>query len=197
MLALVITLSLACGPAIAYKGYACAQQVFSAEPEIDHEELELRPNQGLVYLGGQLFSGSSVERYPSGNVAERITYANGKKHGLRKRWFPSGILSYRASYQEGRLHGVSQTWWKSGIMRSESQYVMGVAQGLQRQWYPCGQLFKEVNLVDGKEEGMQRAWRENGKLYSNYEARSGRIFGLKRAGLCYELDDEDVQYKDQ
>lgn len=79
-------------------------------------------------------------------------------------------------------------------MRSESSFTEGIAHGTQRQWYKSGALFKEINLVEGKEEGMQKAWRENGKIYNNYQARNGRIYGLKRANLCYELDDEEVQY---
>lgn len=49
--------------------------------------------------------------------------------------------------------------------------------------------------MNGREEGMQKAWRENGKIYNNYEAKNGRIFGLKRANLCYELENEEVQFK--
>ena len=81
-------------------------------------------------------------------------------------------------------------------MRSESAFNEGIAHGTQRQWYKSGVLFKEINLAMGKEEGMQKAWRENGKIYNNYEARNGRIYGLKRASLCYELDNEEVQYAD-
>ncbi|MEO1653471.1 MAG: toxin-antitoxin system YwqK family antitoxin, partial [Bacteroidota bacterium] len=77
-------------------------------------------------------------------------------------------------------------------LRSWSRYESGKAQGRQQQWYKGGERFKELNIVQGREEGRQRAWRKNGKLYVNYEARNGRIFGLKRAGLCYELNNENI-----
>ena len=47
----------------------------------------------------------------------------------------------------------------------------------------------------GKEEGIQQAFRKNGDLFANYEARAGRFFGLKKSALCYELEDEDVQFE--
>ena len=74
---------------------------------------------------------------------------------------------------------------------------MGRTNGPQKQWYKNGQLFKFLNIVDGREVGLQQAWRENGKIYNNYEAKSGRIFGLKRVNLCYELEEEMVQYADE
>ena len=81
-------------------------------------------------------------------------------------------------------------------LRSESNFKMGIAEGEQWQWYKSGAKFKRRQLVNGREEGIQQSWRENGKIYNNYEAKNGRIFGLKRANLCFELDNEIVQYED-
>ena len=65
---------------------------------------------------------------------------------------------------------------------------------MQKKWYVTGELFKQTNINQGREEGMQQAWRKNGKLYVNYEAKNGRIFGMRKANLCYELDDEKIQF---
>jgi len=161
-------------------------------PEIRASALQLRAGEGLVYHGETPFSGSSVSHYPNDQLAERIHYLEGKKHGLSQKWFRDGTLSFEANLLDGKRDGAVKTWWKDGKIRSESHYKKGVAHGQQLQWYPSGAQFKEMNLVEGKEEGMQRAWRENGKIYNNYEARNGRIFGLKRANLCFELSNEII-----
>lgn len=164
------------------------------EQEIVKEKLVLHPNEGLVYFLKQPFSGYSIRYYSNGTLAERIGYWQGKKQGTYQKWYNDGILSFEANYNKGRKDGISKTWWRNGLLRSESIHAMGKTNGSQKQWYKNGQLFKSMNIVDGKEVGLQQAWRENGKIYNNYEAKNGRIFGLKRASLCYELEDEMVQY---
>lgn len=159
-------------------------------PVVDHADLWRRAQDGWVMLDGQPFSGIAERRYEDGNLAERVTYADGKKDGLSERWFADGTRSYRATYHDNRRHGSVETWWEDGTRRSSSHYVDGLADGTQREWYRSGARFKELNLENGQEVGLQRAWRENGKLYANYEARDGRTFGLKRADLCFQLDEE-------
>ena len=158
------------------------------------EFLELNLVEGLMYADGVLFTGIAQKKNSTGSLIMEAHYQNGKKHGLYRMWFENGDLSYQADYKHGKRHGTVKSWWQNGLQRSESNYDMGVAHGMQKQWYNSGQLFKEINLVNGKEEGLQRAWRENGVLYTNYEAKNGRIFGLKRATLCYQLEDEYVQF---
>jgi len=158
------------------------------------EQLELHANEGMYFYKDLPFTGLAQTHDAAGVLVEETTFEAGKREGYRQKWYGNGQLSYRAHYVQGRLDGTTHTWWIDGQMRSESSFTEGVSHGTQRQWYKSGALFKEINLVGGKEEGMQKAWRENGKLYNNYQARNGRIYGLKRANLCYELDDEEVQY---
>ena len=164
------------------------------EKEVLKEKLVLHPNKGLVFHLEQPFSGYATSYYPNAVMSERVGYWLGKKQGVYQKWFKDGRLSFEANYQEGKKHGTSKTWWRNGALRSASIHEMGITNGIQKQWYQNGQLFKLMRIVDGKEEGLQQSWRDNGKIYNNYEAKNGRIFGLKRANLCYELEDEIVQY---
>lgn len=157
--------------------------------------LQKKPNQGLVFYQDQPFSGTSIQHYPNQVKGVLIQYHKGKKQGLFQKWFPNRDLSFEAHYVNGKQDGITKSWWKNKQLRSESFFKNGVGEGTQKQWYKSGQLFKAIHLVNGKEEGLQQAWRENGKVYNNYEAKNGRIFGLKRANLCYQLEDEAVQYK--
>ncbi len=164
------------------------------EMVINKVELELKPNLGLMYYQNQPFNGTSVRYYSENFKVESIQFVNGKRHGIYQKWFPDGSLSFEAYYANGLQHGKAKSWWKNGNLRSEANYTNGIVNGIQKQWYKSGAKFKEMTIVNGKEEGMQKAWRENGKIYNNYEAKNGRIFGLKRANLCYQLEDENVQY---
>ncbi len=172
---------------------------YKANPgkEVAAHSLKLNPSKGLVYLlnqKNQPFTGTSISHYPNGEKAATIEYIKGKKHGKYYKWFTDGTKSFEANYINGKQDGKTETWWKNGNKRSTSNYENGVPNGIQQQWYKSGAKFKKMNLINGREEGLQQSWRENGKLYNNYEARNGRIFGLKRAALCYELDQEVVQF---
>lgn len=158
--------------------------------------LHLNPQVGLVFYEGEPFNGEAIRYYENGNKAASTIYQKGKKQGVARKWFIHGELSYEAQYQNGKKQGITKTWWKNTKLRSLSNYEKGIAHGLQLQWYFSGAKFKRINLNHGIEQGLQQSWRENGKIYNNYEAVNGRIFGLKRANLCYELDNEIIQYKE-
>jgi antitoxin component YwqK of YwqJK toxin-antitoxin module len=160
------------------------------------DSVKLIPTKGLVYYHGKPFTGTSVLFADTVKI-ESIDYINGKRNGFYRKWYPSGMLSFESEYKIGKQDGTAKTWWKNGQLRSESHFEKSVGNGVQLQWYKSGAKFKRMNLVNGREEGLQQSWRENGKLYNNYEAKNGRVFGLKRANLCYELEDEKVQYKDK
>lgn len=186
--------------------FSCSQEgketAFSSLPSVSSEvvvlkdSVQLIPAKGLVFYHGKPFTGTSVLFFNAIKI-ESIDYVNGKKNGWYRKWYPDGMLSFESEYKTGKQDGTSKTWWKNGQLRSESHFENSVATGVQLQWYKSGAKFKRINLANGREEGLQQSWRENGKLYNNYEAKNGRIFGLKRANLCYELEDEEVKYKDK
>ena len=165
--------------------------------EVASSELLLLPEKGKVYFQNLPFTGTSVEHYAHGQLAVSTSYKNGKREGLYRKWYPTGRLSFESQYVQGKKHGSTKSWWPNGKLRTTSEFVEGVAHGTQWSYYRSGVKFKRLQLVNGREEGLQQAWRENGKLYNNYEAKNGRIFGLKRANLCYELDNEIVQYAEE
>jgi len=174
-----------------------SDKISTTKKEIYTDSLTLIPAKGLAFYQDKPFSGTALTYNEAGTTIVAIDYLNGKKHGWYKKWFSDGTLSFAAKYHDGKRHGTTKSWWKNGNIRSESDFENGIAEGVQMQWYQSGAKFKRINLKDGKEEGLQQSWRENGKIYNNYEAKNGRIFGLKRANLCYEVEEEVVQFKDQ
>ncbi len=194
---LIILLSLLC-LSCQESSDAPAQSALADEriniPQIERlaTDVELRPNEGLIYYDDAPFSGYVLKWHPNNQLAERISYYRGKKHGLREQWYSNGQAKLSAEYRDGKFHGASLSWWQNGNLRSQGNFFAGKVHGTVTQWYKEGMIFKEMNYQHGKELGMQKAWRKNGKLYNNYEAKNGRIFGLKRANLCFELQDEKL-----
>ena len=181
--------------------FSCAQENTSSTNSnttlsVAADSLSMRVDEGLMYYQNKVFTGTSIQYSDTGIKTISITYANGKKEGLYRKWFEDESLAFEAQYLDGKQHGTSKSWWKNGKLRSASNFKNGVVDGIQQQWYKSGAKFKKFSIANGQEEGLQQAWRENGKIYNNYEAKHGRIFGLKRANLCYKLEDENIQLAD-
>ena len=172
----------------------CAHTATQSPVVVAADALELHPQEGRFYHQGEPFTGIGETHYPAGQRAAMTTYQAGKKQGQHQKWFETGTLSYQCHYEGNKLHGEAKSWWTNGRLRTVSRYAYGVGEGLQEQWYRTGERFKRLQLHKGKELGLQQAWRKNGTLYSNYEVKNGKIYGLKKAGLCYELDQEEVVY---
>lgn len=169
-----------------------------AVPEIiiDKSELHYDRNISVWTLNGEQFSGYAVSYYPNSNLQQKIGILEGKKQNETKDWYPNGKLKFSANYHQGKLHGEKKSWSADSThqLLAHYNYYLGKAHGVQKKWYLTGETFKILHLNMGKEEGIQQAYRKNGELYVNYEARNGRIFGLKRASLCFELENEKIQY---
>ncbi len=166
-----------------------------ADIEVEKKEIVLHPSEGKWYYKNQPFSGFLVVYHENGILAEKVGYFNGKKEGTAQKRYPDGSLQKICTYVANRLTGKVKSWWPNGNLSMESNYFDGAKHGIQKKWYPNGQLSRQTTSNQGKETGLQQAWLENGKLYANYEVKNGRIFGLKRSNLCYQLNDEDIQYK--
>ena len=164
--------------------------------QVAKEQLTLNQLEGKWYYQNQPFSGQAVVHYPNGALAESTGFYNGKREGIAQKWYPDNLLQKESYYIANKLNGVVKVWSPNpnSILIVESNYENGVRNGFQTRWYSSGQMLRRTHLNMGKEEGMQQAWLENGKIYINYEAKNGRSFGLKKANLCYELENEIVQF---
>lgn len=163
---------------------------------VDKSALYYNTKTSLWTLDDQLYSGYAVSFYRDSMLKEKIGILKGRKQNKAVKWYPDGHYKQLANYHKGKLHGEKKLWSSDSthILIAQLNYHTGKAHGEQKKWYSTGEVYKKLNLNMGKEEGIQQAFRKNGDLYANYEARSGRIFGLKKSALCYDLDDENVQY---
>lgn len=164
--------------------------------EIEKSKLHYNPKNSLWTLDGKRFSGYAISTYPDRTLKQKIGMLDGRKQNQASDYYPDGQPRLLAHYHKGKLHGEKKAWLSDSAhtLISHLNYRLGKLHGEQKKWYDTGEIFKILHLNMGKEEGIQRAFRKNGALFANYEARDGRIFGLKRASLCYELDEEEIQY---
>lgn len=163
---------------------------------IDKSKLHYNRMTSIWTLDGKPFSGYAVNYFPDSTLRQKIGIVDGKKQHETTDYYPDGHIKFSVNYHQGKLHGEKKSWsaGPSPILLTHLNYHLGKAHGIQKKWYSTGEIFKILHLNLGKEEGLQQAFRKNGDLYANYEARAGRIFGLKRASLCFELDNENIQY---
>lgn len=163
---------------------------------IDKSKLHYNKKTSIWTLDGKSFSGYAVRYFPDSTLMQKFGILDGKKQKDATDYYPDGHIQYFQNYHQGKLHGEKKSWSADStpILLTHFNYHLGKAHGTQQKWYPTGEIYKILHLNMGKEEGLQQAFRKNGNLYANYEARSGRIFGLKRASLCFELDNENIQY---
>ncbi|WP_456462826.1 toxin-antitoxin system YwqK family antitoxin [Reichenbachiella sp.] len=143
-------------------------------------------------------SGYILEYFDNGQLAQKFEVAEGKKEGVLTFYYPNGLVKFEEHYKNNKLHGEVKRWSQEFGYQLLAQltYKEGKLHGEQKKWFATGELHKVMQMKQGKEDGLQQAFRKNGALYANYEAKNGRVFGLKRSNLCYELDDQQVVYKD-
>lgn len=163
---------------------------------VNRSDLFYDTKNSIWTLNNELYSGYVVSYYQKNTLKEKFGILNGKKQNQAIQWYSDGNFREQKNYHLGKLHGDKKSWLSDSthILISHLKYVDGKPHGEQKKYYPTGELFKKLNLNMGQEEGLQQAFRKNGALFANYEAREGRIFGLKKSKLCFQLDDEEVQY---
>lgn len=155
-------------------------------------------SQWQFRVNAALVSGYIVDRFKNGQYSKQFCVYEGRKEGMLKVYFPNGKVKFEEHYQNNKLHGEVKRWSQESSYQLMAQltYKEGKLHGEQKKWFATGELHKLMLMKDGKENGLQQAFRKNGALYANYEAKNGRVFGLKRSNLCYELDNQEVVYRD-
>jgi len=126
---------------------------------------------------GKIPDGMVWAYYPSGEIAEKSNYKNGKLHGVYKRYYKDGTLSSEASYKDGRSHGSYKSYNKNGKLSSESNYKDNEFHGIHKNYYDNGVLRSESNYIHGKLDGLSKKYYENGVLETESHNKDGNPIG--------------------
>ncbi|MUP46238.1 aspartic peptidase [Gramella sp. BOM4] len=81
-------------------------------------------------------------------------YKNDLLNGLQKTFYPNGQLAEKTSYQQGRKHGESLIYTEKGQVTKQLQYKDGELHGPAIYYDPKGQKIMEGQYIEGKKSGL-------------------------------------------
>lgn len=96
------------------------------------------------YSKGKL-EGLRTVFYPSGKIAEEISYKNNLKNGLYKKYTEKGILLEETTFKNNQYSGLAIFRDSNGNTVSKGQFVNGKKAGIW-QFFEKGKLVKEMNM---------------------------------------------------
>jgi hypothetical protein len=99
-----------------------------------------------------------------GQLQEKLTVRNGRKHGIARTWHRNGVLASKERFRDGLLHCICRQWDESDRLLGE--FEMNHGTGIQHEWHDNGQLKLEVSTVHGRFCGRNRIWLRDGTLIS-------------------------------
>ncbi|MFH7014951.1 toxin-antitoxin system YwqK family antitoxin [Flavobacterium sp. FlaQc-47] len=100
------------------------------------------------YKNGKL-EGPRTVYYPDSKIAEEMTYINGLKEGIYKKYGQNGTLLEQTTYKNNEYNGDAVFYDADGAVASKGKFVNGKKANMW-QFYLKGKLTKEVNMSDPK-----------------------------------------------
>jgi antitoxin component YwqK of YwqJK toxin-antitoxin module len=97
------------------------------------------------YKNGKLEGLRSVY-YPSGKIAEEISYLNNMKNGLYKGFSENGIILEQSIYKNNEYNGLATFKDAQGNVVSKGLFLNGKKSGIW-QFFTNGKLVKEINMI--------------------------------------------------
>ena len=95
-------------------------------PELAVADSVLTEIDSVMYIQGELFTGTAFSNFENGRLQHATPYLNGLKHGTTFVWYPDGKPMLLANYRNGHLNGRFKGWYQFGaviydlIMRDSS-----------------------------------------------------------------------------
>ena len=82
-------------------------------------EGDLKIENGFAKNAEIPFSGIAYELSPALDTLRMISYKNGKKCGVEKKWYSNGQIKELRYYENGKKQGIHKGWWADGKNRFE------------------------------------------------------------------------------
>jgi antitoxin component YwqK of YwqJK toxin-antitoxin module len=127
----VLMLALLCLAGVLYaQDYDDDKALFQAYklPETALPDTVLVERDSIMYLDGNLFTGTAFSRFADGSLQHSSVYVNGRKHGTTFVWYPDGKPQLMATYRNGYLNGRFKGWYQYGgviydLVMKEGKYT--------------------------------------------------------------------------
>jgi hypothetical protein len=132
-------------------------------------------NHDMIYDPTPVENGC-MYAYEYGKMKELVTFQNGKKNGLYKKWVltmytkdwpnPSSYyLAWVENYKDDKLDGLSTFFFFDGITKSsEINFKNGLIHGSHTSWYFNGQIERKRTYKNDKQVGDSFYYDEDGSL---------------------------------
>lgn len=113
---------------------------------------------------GQLYSGTYIEYFPSGNIHIDMPVDNGKKEGVTTIYFENGKKNETRGFRQNKMHGTWVTWDQLDHKIAEANYLDGVKHGAWGIWDENGIQRYEMFYDQGKKSGTWIIRNESGEI---------------------------------
>ena len=130
-------------------------------------------------------------RYVSGRPKIEQEYRDGKKWGMRKKWYENGQLMQRSQYEDGVLQGNMVEWHDNGVLMAEGAFKEGKLEGIVRRWYANGKKEAEYPYKNGKLEGILFQWSRRGNMIAKKRYEAGKVVARLAVDPPVSLEKED------
>jgi antitoxin component YwqK of YwqJK toxin-antitoxin module len=134
----------------------------------------IQKDDGKYYNGNdELYSGTYIEYYPSGDKRIEMNLLLGQKHGTTIIYFDKQIVNEIRSFKHDLMDGTWLTFNQKSIKIGEANYLNGVKHGKWYIWDDNGTKRYEMEYENGAKVGTWRIWDEKGTLVEekNYTAK--------------------------
>lgn len=103
---------------------------------------------------GNLYSGTYIEYFPSGNIQTEMNVLNGEKHGTTTIYYDNQQKKEVRSFKFNQMDGTWITWNEKGQKTGEATYVEGLKHGNWSIWDENGIQRYEMEYTMGKKTGV-------------------------------------------
>jgi len=125
----------------------------------------IQKEDGKLYnQTGNLYSGTYIEYYPSGNKRIEMSITDGQKNGKTCLYFDNLKTKEVRSFSFDLMDGVWKTFNENGIKIGEAGYKNGIKHGRWLVWDDNGVLRYEMEYANGEKTGLWSIWDTEGKL---------------------------------
>lgn len=114
--------------------------------EVDFRSLE-HDDEGRMLDREQLFTGTAVERWPAGQLATQLSFADGIQEGWTRGWHENGVMRSETFYRRGRVVGVTREWYSNGQLKLEKEIEHGICVW-SKEWNETGDLVRDYVLPE-------------------------------------------------
>ena len=105
---------------------------------------ELKYNNGITKLNGELFNGSCKSFYFTGEIKSKEEYLNGLDHGKWIFFFRNGNIQTEGVFSLGKKVGLWKYYFEEGIVWKEQRYSnSGKPEGYWNEFDENGTLIKK------------------------------------------------------